>query len=250
MSDNSLTSGCKVVDRKTGYFGKIPVRGDFLSHRLPPEFLEPWEDWVRISLETSRQQFGSSWLEYYLTSPIWHFALSPAICGDASWIGVFMPSVDAVGRYFPLTIAAPAPQEPSTASFLDYANTWFTKAECLAHSCLDDNFDLVAFEEAIVLLSAPESQISDNLPIAEISGDNRCKNAWRISATTANDLSLVYPRLQQKMLSQLFSSYSLWRTAGSGSVAPSYLITQGLPPPEGYAAMLDGDWRRWGWGDV
>jgi len=39
----------------------------------------------------------------------------------------------------------------------------------------------------------------------------------------------------------------LWWTDGSGAVEPSSLVSRGLPPPEGFAAMLDGSWsaRQW-----
>ena len=249
MSGDSATSDRQVLDREAGYFGKMPVRGDFLSLGLPPAFIDPWEDWIRVSLATSRQQIDESWLDYYLTSPIWHFTLSTAICGDAAWVGIIMPSVDAVGRYFPLTIAAPVTQETGITTLLDNSKTWFMKAERLARSCLDDDFDITAFEEAIVLLGAPDYQTQDS-PVAQITGGDCVKNGWHFSSNAPDDLSQVYPRLLRKMLNQLCASYSLWWTAGSASVAPTFLMTQGLPPPDGYAALLDGDWRRWGWNDL
>jgi type VI secretion system protein ImpM len=41
--------------------------------------------------------------------------------------------------------------------------------------------------------------------------------------------------------------YSLWWTDGSGRVAPVLVIARGLPPPDAFAAMLDGKWSRGGW---
>ena len=90
-----------------GFYGKVPTRGDFVSRRLPWTFVDPWDRWLQGGLACSRDQLGDAWLEVYLTSPVWRFALTPGVCGDAGWIGIVLPSVDRVGRYFPLTVARP-----------------------------------------------------------------------------------------------------------------------------------------------
>ena len=95
------------AEAKAGFFGKLPKHGDFLSRRLPRAFTDPWDRWLQNAIADSREQMAEDWLNIYLTSPIWRFALSPGLCGDNAWAGVLMPSVDRVGRYFPLTLAAP-----------------------------------------------------------------------------------------------------------------------------------------------
>ena len=92
---------------KAGFYGKLPARGDFVSRRLPRSFVEPWDAWLQQGFASSRDHLGDGWLEAYLTSPIWRFVLAPGVCGPAGVAGVVMPSVDSVGRYFPLTIAQP-----------------------------------------------------------------------------------------------------------------------------------------------
>src|SRR5512139_3843786 len=93
-----------------GWYGKIPNLGDFASRRLPSRFIVAWDDWLQRALASSRAQLGGQWLDLYLTSPVWRFLLMPGVCGSAAWAGVLMPSVDRVGRYFPLTIALELPQ--------------------------------------------------------------------------------------------------------------------------------------------
>ena len=110
MSGDTLTPDLP-AGQLAGYFGKMPARGDFVSGSLGREFVDPWDDWIQASIEQSRDRLGEQWLDVYLTSPLWCFALSPSICGNHAWGGVLMPSVDAVGRYFPLTIAAPLSPE-------------------------------------------------------------------------------------------------------------------------------------------
>jgi type VI secretion system protein ImpM len=40
---------------------------------------------------------------------------------------------------------------------------------------------------------------------------------------------------------------TFWWTSGSEKVTPCLLVFVGLPIPASYAALLDGDWARWGW---
>ena len=96
-----------------GFYGKLPSHGDFVSRRLPREFLDVWDSWLQQAVAESKARLGSDWLDAYLNSPIWRFALMPGICGDQAYLGLMMPSIDRVGRYFPLTVAAPL--EPGAA---------------------------------------------------------------------------------------------------------------------------------------
>ncbi|MEO1457159.1 MAG: type VI secretion system-associated protein TagF [Pseudomonadota bacterium] len=91
-----------------GYFGKISGYGDFVRKDLAPSFIEVWEPWLHAGLQASREALGHRWQEAYLTAPIWRFALPPGLAGPEGMIGVLMPSVDRVGRFFPLTLAAPS----------------------------------------------------------------------------------------------------------------------------------------------
>ena len=94
-----------MTEECAGFYGKIPSLGDFVSRRLPRRFITPWETWLQEAMANSRQQLGDSWLDNYLTSPMWRFALTPGICGESGWAGIIMPSVDRVGRYYPFTLA-------------------------------------------------------------------------------------------------------------------------------------------------
>lgn len=93
----------------TGFCGKLPARGDFVASALPRRFVEPWHDWMQRMLAGSRRLFGEDWLAAWLEAPIWRFALSPGLCGPDAAVGLWMPSVDRVGRYFALTFAAVMP---------------------------------------------------------------------------------------------------------------------------------------------
>lgn len=93
-------------DIVTGFYGKLPARGDFVRAGLPRSFTDPWDDWLRVAIAGSRTKMGDDWLPAYLESPVWRFCLPPGLCGSLPAVGLMLPSVDKAGRYFPLTFAA------------------------------------------------------------------------------------------------------------------------------------------------
>jgi type VI secretion system protein ImpM len=88
-----------------GFFGKLPARGDFVRSGLPHGFVAPWDCWLRRVLAASQAILGDQWESAWLEAPVWRFALPSGQCGPDTVLGVFMPSVDRAGRYFPLTLA-------------------------------------------------------------------------------------------------------------------------------------------------
>src|SRR6476620_7125206 len=132
-----------------GWFGKIPCLGDFASRRLPDEFITPWDRWLQSSLIASRQQLGDGWLDVFLKSPMWRFALAPGVCGEQAWAGLLLPSVDKVGRYYPLTFALPAPAQSGLLLDLLKAQDWYSALEDVALSALNVDFSVEQLERAL-----------------------------------------------------------------------------------------------------
>lgn len=88
-----------------GFCGKLPSRGDHLGLGLPRDFTAPWNAWLDATLPVVRAELGKRWHQAWMEAPIWHFALPGGQCGPHAVIGLWMPSVDRVGRMFPLTLA-------------------------------------------------------------------------------------------------------------------------------------------------
>src|SRR5579872_6326200 len=88
-----------------GLFGKLPAKRDFVTANVSRRILNVWEPWLQSGLGRSKQMLGQGWTDAYNRAPIWRFWLGSDFCGEAT-IGAFMPSVDGVGRPFPLAIFA------------------------------------------------------------------------------------------------------------------------------------------------
>jgi type VI secretion system protein ImpM len=120
-----------------GWYGKLPGLGDFASRRLPEGFIRQWDEWLQDNLSATRMRLGQGWLDRYLTMPIWRFVLLPGLVDPLGWAGVLMPSVDRVGRQFPLTLAVALPSDAATAHVLFEAADWFGDLEDAALGMLD-----------------------------------------------------------------------------------------------------------------
>ncbi len=92
---------------RCGLFGKLSAKRDFIALATPRSFLEVWEPWLQACLSASRHQLRDNWQQAFLTTPVWRFWLGAAICGTPV-AGAIMPSLDGVGRYYPLTLHAMA----------------------------------------------------------------------------------------------------------------------------------------------
>jgi len=109
----------------TGLFGKLPARGDFVRAGLPEDFVAPWDVWCREMMAASRAELGEEWADAWMEAPIWHFLLPPGACGPLAALGVWLPSVDKVGRHFPFLACAFAPASVD----LEGGGGWLEMAE-------------------------------------------------------------------------------------------------------------------------
>lgn len=141
----------------SGYFGKVPTQGDFVSRGLPRALANTLDLWLREAVRASRQQMGREWLDAFLVAPVWRMALGPGVAGADAVVGVMMPSVDRIGRYFPLAIAAPLTGHAPSAHQIARLTSWFDAAESLALSTLDSGFSLARFNEETTGLDIPPS---------------------------------------------------------------------------------------------
>lgn len=120
-----------------GAFGKIPSLGDFLRSDAPPGFVEVWDGWLQGVMLSARRDLGMRWQECYFSAPIWRFTLSQGLAGRLPVMGILMPSVDRVGRQFPLTLMAPLPQGTPVILTHLAADAVFARLEELALQTLE-----------------------------------------------------------------------------------------------------------------
>ena len=184
-----------------GFCGKIPARGDFVGIGLPRSFIDPWHDWMQGMLASSRSLLGEAWLGAWLEGPVWRFALAAGGCGPDAVLGLWLPSVDQVGRYFPLTLAA-VTADVDLSRLAEGGGGFLTAAE-----------------------GAGRDAVAQDLPPKAL--------AARLEAAAAA------PAADPGIDPGRYPAAGLWWTAGAPRVAPDAFGCDALPDAARFAAMLD-----------
>ncbi len=195
---------------RAGIFGKLPARGDFVRENLPRSFTDPWDAWWQRGMAGTQDLAGDSWRASWLEAPVWRFMLPPGLCGGDGVIGVWLPSVDKAGRYYPLTLAA-------TAGF-----DWTTWPGRLAG-----------------FLSALEAAGRDALEY-DLAPDVLARRAADALAG-AEDLSASGPGPDIPW-PEVAPGTAVWWTDGGPRVAARHVTGTELPEGAGFAALLDDRW--------
>lgn len=217
---------------EVGFYGKLPCRGDFLQRRAPQDFVDVWDAWLQECIHESRQRLQDNWLNTYLTGPVWRFVFASGVCGERAYAGILVPSVDRVGRYFPLTIATSQAGEVNPLQLPGAADRWFDAAEAIALRALDDDrFEANAMHDAIKAIGdvAVEAQRTE---AAATMGA-----AWSLILVGSHATTLA-AALAHTLAQRQAAAYSLWWTAGVET--PAALLVAGLPEPSCFVDLLHG----------
>lgn len=228
----------------TGFYGKLPTKGDFLHRNLPRDFVDAWDEWLHSGMQEIRQALGEDWLQTYLTSPLWRYVLAPGVCGSGAWAGVLMPSMDKVGRYFPMTVARKLHEPVSMLAAATQAGPWFEAVEeCLLEALDDVGLDLDAFDQRIRDLAFVEGTPGAVDLAASVD------QGFRAGLDESLDIPAALFPVTAEALGDSLVGCSLWWGHGSELVAPSLVACRGMPGPGRFTALLDGNWGGRGWHD-
>lgn len=221
-----------------GWFGKLACLGDFASRRLSPEFVAACDGWLSNGVEKSRAQLGDIWLDTYLTSPLWRFAWAPGVVDSRWWFGVMMPSVDNVGRYFPLVVAIPRTEAPGDGADLDELEHWYAGVVEALLGTLQNGSSLDSFEHQ--LQGAPRllAQPAAAVPPEETHWTNR--TGYRFSAGQSLAASL-HDLLHHDAVLR-YGGRTLWWPANASDSQTKLTVATGLPLPESFVDLLQGVW--------
>jgi type VI secretion system protein ImpM len=231
-----------------GWYGKIPGTGDFIARRMPPSFSAAWDRWLQAAIAGSRDRLGGRWRDTFLSMPIWRFVLSPGMLTQNAWAGIMVPSVDAVGRYFPLAVASALPSASlDVLGTLLAAESWFDEIETIALSAIAPAADSAVIDSAIVQqpfrnewLRYPQGR-DDTVPIRSA----QPQMFWvplgaRTGQRPAREVLDLAERLAEPS--------AAWLAEESEMFGRCLLLCEALPPAEQYCAMMDGRWVERGWG--
>lgn len=190
-----------------GWFGKLPGAGDFAHRRMPHALRAVWDDWLHDGLADLRSRH-QEWVESYLTSPIWCFLLAPGVADDSAWMGAMAPSVDRIGRYYPIAVFAPLEGDPSD---------WWKAAQQVLLQALEDDAGAEHFERLIAAVFAPivlDGSNTNNAP--HLPGPGR--SAWIPASSPDVDSAMEMEGLPVgPMFDRLFDMHSVAASVKGGA---------------------------------
>lgn len=220
---------------RCGLFGKLSAKRDFIALSTPRPFLEVWEPWMQSCLSASQHRLGRDWQSAYLTAPLWRFWFGADLCGTTV-LGVFMPSVDGVGRCYPLTLMAVADASysfppPDQNTF----ESWFATGEQFLLSTLDRDKPFEQITAVLESLPVPET----NDTVTAHCGVTRLDetSAGLVTAGMSFQDALATVRKSNHSTS---AAASFWWTEGGGDFPPMALAAHGLLDPFAFSTMLTG----------
>ncbi|RWB94795.1 type VI secretion system-associated protein TagF [Mesorhizobium sp.] len=171
-----------------GFYGKMPATGDFVTRRLPGDFVHIWDRWLARHIVPL---IGS---ETWPRTTALRFLAGPASFGASA--GIILQSADRVGRQFPLSVVA---QLPDASIQLARADAWFAGIEEAAIAAQQgeltpDELDIAVTELPVPLVELGEEIISDMV-------------MW----TAHSDIFDIDPQSPETTLEQIFAAN--WETS-------------------------------------
>lgn len=234
----------QLIEGRSGCYGKIPRLGDFITRTLDRQVVELWDEWLQDGMAASRDLLGEDWVDFYTIAPVWNFAAGAGALGQSTWLGVMIPSVDRVGRYFPFTVMVDAGDCSPLAAIYCWQG-WFEQAQALALECLEDSFDPASLEARLAALPDADQHPNGRSPGESWIALHDAGRHYSLgSAVTTRD---VLARIGTDALAEIYPAFSLWWTQGSERIPPCLLLDRGLPRANGFSGLIDGNFQAVGW---
>ncbi|MER8947219.1 type VI secretion system-associated protein TagF [Mesorhizobium sp. M0408] len=166
-----------------GFYGKMPATGDFVTRRLPGDFVRAWDRWLAQHVVPL---IGS---ESWPRGTALRFLSGPEFLGASA--GVIVQSADRVGRQFPLSVVAQLSKAPVE---LAYADAWFGEIEIVAIAAQGGDLTPDELEGALAALPVPQVEPGEELIGGVV--------MW----TAGSDIFDIDPLSPQAALEQIFAA--------------------------------------------
>jgi type VI secretion system protein ImpM len=172
---------------------------------------------------------------------MWRFVLGPGVCGDPAWTGILVPSVDKVGRYFPLTFALEVREPAVDLTPLASKQTWYAALESTALSALNIDYTVDALEQALAANPFPRETNNESDSAAHelanwLATSGALPFNWDFGSVHALDAAIQASA--GLTLGAIARGRSFWWCVEQQSGATELHCTSALPEADYYAVLL------------
>jgi len=151
-------------------------------------------------------------------------------------IGAFMPSVDGVGRSFPLAIFVGEGDASLPPPELEPNDGWFEAAEAVLLDALEPGATLERIAEKVAALPMPalESRTTKD------GGFEQLAEGGVLARDVGAEVSTAFLAARRFGRRRAFAAQTFWWTIGGEGFPSLALLEVGLPPATRFADMLTG----------
>jgi type VI secretion system protein ImpM len=159
-----------------------------------------------------------------------------------------LPSVDRVGRYFPLSLAAPLRHESiDPAATLARALPWLDSLEALALEALTPELDLEAFDQRLAGLALPAEVPAAAAPSDDTVPLGAAQPTFQVWQFAPDAPAESITRVLTEPARALRAASALWLSRGGETLPACLAACAGPIPGDRFCALLDGRWSEHAW---
>lgn len=184
-------------------------------------------------MAAARARLGDDFLPAYLNCPAWKFVITQGVCGAQPVVGLTIPSVDRVGRYFNFTLATVLEPGSNPLAYVLVNPAGFAALE-------DAALDILEYDYSKEDLEARVRQAAEHF-------DSELATRASIDSGSSHlTLSLNHPlpftgqsaALMNYLFERDMGAYSVWWSGQQGQDQSRLILSTGLPGDDAYLELL------------
>lgn len=229
----------------TGFLGKLPTVGDFITRSLPTAIADTWMDLTDDAFALGAREGGPDWYEDCQDAPPLCFALAPGALGETGWIGQLRPSLDSFGRSYPFTVLRPLPRPVPVLAAPTLLSRWFTKTDITVLSAMEGSLTVDRLGTVLGGIGTTPSDEAAAAPLIPLQFPAESVQGWvgPVGAGDGAGKLAWYEMLLTEILTEN-GAPTLWWQLPAGDAVERVALLRGMPGPEGFRAFLSGDWDQ------
>ena len=229
----------------TGFLGKLPTVGDFITRNLPSDVADAWMDLVDSAFTIATRGAGQDWYEAHQDRPPLRFSLAPNAITAGGWVGLLRPSLDSFGRSYPITVLAPLPEGLPCLSAPRLLKRWYDRADIALLSAMEGSLTVDRLVEVLSKIApSPDAGVLEAAQwVAPLHGDDESVHGWigpGLHEDGAGSLDW-YEMLLSGTLPE-YGTPTLWWHPPHGEAGNRVLLLRSRPSPWTFRGLLDGSW--------
>ena len=233
-----------------GLYGKMPAVGDFVHRGFSPELLGSLDRFFRTTLNYARDEGTVESLKASEQSFTLH--IRPAALCSSGFLGCVVPSVDRVGRVFPLCVGLEVPSAPqSLRAPLPWISLRLAIEVCGAtYAAQEQEVGPDELMNRLPPADAWSELMAHSMPFASAG-----ESTVPLVSPSTTQFAFEGPEARMDPLDKAVCSSLPMQAAALGAVITDTPVTQfgmffatrSLLSWAAMAALFDGRWEHWGW---